>query len=277
MAAFSGYLELVASADEAGRTFLSRQSFRAPFHLSKPYWDEHALVVQVVNPTAGLLEGDALRSDVRVDAGASLCISTPSASRVHTMREGCATVEQVFHVAAGGWLEYFPAALIPQSACRYRQATTIDLEAGAELFFVETLAPGRVAHGETLAFHEIDWQAELNLDGRPIAIERFRLRPEDMSVASLKTFSPASYYGSCYLITDRVEERSEMFREIRELDCAELRVGVSRLIEAGWSIKLLAVDSLALSRGIARIRELLAEAIPNLRANSRRALGACSV
>ena len=277
MESFRGHLELVASADENGRTYLSSQSFRAPFHLSKPYWDDHALVVQAVNPTAGILEGDALRGEVRVEAGASLCISTPSASRVHTMGDGRATVEQSFHVAAGAWLEYFPSALIPQAACRYRQKTRIDLEPGAELFFVETLAPGRVAHGEAFAYHEIDWLAELNYGRKPIAIERFVLRPDDASVASLKTFSTASYYGSCYFVSDRIGDKHPIFDEIRALDCAELRIGVSRLVEAGWSIKLLGEDNLVLSRGIERIREILSRSISNLAANSRRTLGACSI
>ena len=36
---------------------------------------------QQPNPTAGILEGDRLESTVRVDAGAALLLTTPSASR----------------------------------------------------------------------------------------------------------------------------------------------------------------------------------------------------
>ena len=60
MADFSGHLLLRAAVREDGRTALAEQSFRAPYHLSKPYWDAEArvLLVQVVNPTAGILSGD---------------------------------------------------------------------------------------------------------------------------------------------------------------------------------------------------------------------------
>jgi len=56
MAEFSGHLQIRASRRVHGRTVLAAQSFRAPFHLSKPYWDADAgvLIVQVVNPTAGI-------------------------------------------------------------------------------------------------------------------------------------------------------------------------------------------------------------------------------
>ena len=90
MAEFSGHLALRAIAREDGRTILATQSFRAPFHLSKPYWDEDAktLLVQVVNPTAGILSGDRLESTIVVDSGAALLVTTPSASRVFQMNGG---------------------------------------------------------------------------------------------------------------------------------------------------------------------------------------------
>jgi urease accessory protein len=59
MSEFSGHLMLRAEVREHGKTVLAGQSFRAPFHVGKAYWDEEgaALRVQVVNPTAGILEG----------------------------------------------------------------------------------------------------------------------------------------------------------------------------------------------------------------------------
>ena len=90
MADFHGHLFLRAEARADGRTAIGGQAFRAPFHVSKPYWDEDTrmLLVQVVNPTAGILSGDRLESAVEVAAGAAVLLTTPSASRVFKMREG---------------------------------------------------------------------------------------------------------------------------------------------------------------------------------------------
>ena len=105
MPEFSGHLSLRAGVGNHGRTALVSQSFRAPYHLSKPYWDEDAktLLVQVVNPTAGILAGDRLESDISVDAGAALLVTTPSASRVFKMKAGgTAECQQRFAVGADG-------------------------------------------------------------------------------------------------------------------------------------------------------------------------------
>jgi len=72
-----GHLNIEAGLRPDGRTILVRQSFQAPFHLSKPYWDGEVLQVRVVNATAGILSGDRLELRIRVAAGASLAVITP--------------------------------------------------------------------------------------------------------------------------------------------------------------------------------------------------------
>ena len=42
----------------------------------------------------------------------------------------------------------------------------------------------------------------------------------------------------------------------------DVRIGASRLVAAGWSIKLLAVDSLSLQRATIQLRQALARFLP---------------
>ena len=266
----TGHLDLTCSADESGRTFVREQSFRAPFHLSKPYWDEHALLVQIVNPTAGVFAGDALRSRVVVESGARLLLTTPSANRIHAMPSGRATLDQHFTVADGGWLEVMPELFIPQAGCRYTQRTTLDVAVGGEMFFVETLAPGRVARGEVFAFTEIAWEFALRHGGHLIARERFTLDPTDESTATLRVPFATGYYASCYVISDRVPPEHPVWRAIHDLSSDTALVGASRLVAGGSTIKILAADSIALTRTLRAIRALLAEFLPPLRCAARK-------
>lgn len=216
-----GHLELVCGLDARGRSSLRRQSFRAPVHLSKPFLDAtsddgggNALVVNVVSPTAGLLDGDQLRVDVAVEPGARLVLTTPAATRVHAMRDGCggrAEVVQRFRVASGGSLEWWPEPLIPQRGARLLQRTVIELEPGAELLFFEALAPGRVAMGEAFAYEELRFATDLRLGSRLLARERFRLAPggnggevggsaATSSLDALRRRFPHAYYGGALLV-----------------------------------------------------------------------------
>ena len=250
----SGHLELTCSTDADGRSYISRQSFRAPIHLSKPHLDEGVLVVNVVNPTAGLFAGDRIHYRVAVESGARVLLTAPSASRAHRVVEGEARVEQEFSVASGGWLESWPELFIPQGGARYRQRTVARVEEGGELLLIEMIAPGRTAAGEVFAFSELDWETDLFLGETKIARERYRLTPESPTLAALRAQFPEAYYASCFIVSPRLRADAECWRRIHDLHGDAAWVGVSALVRGGWAIRVVAEGSIALRKSIAQIR-----------------------
>lgn len=148
----TGHLELTCGVDSRGTSAIRELSFRAPFHVSKPHRDQKALVVNVVNPTAGLLAGDQIRMDVEVETGGRLVLTTPSAARVYRTNAGSAVSVQSFFVGSSASLEVWPELFIPQAGAAYRQTTRISVRSGGELLFFESIAPGRVASGETFEY-----------------------------------------------------------------------------------------------------------------------------
>jgi urease accessory protein len=267
----TGHLRLVCTVDEKGRTYLREQSFRAPVHLSKPHHDEDTLVVNIVNPTAGLLAGDRIHYDVTVESGARVLLTAPSASRAHRIVEGDARVVQEFHVAHGGWLENWPELFIPQGGARYRQKTTLRVEEGGGALLIEMLAPGRTASGEVFAFAELDWETDVFLGDEKIARERYHLTPDSPTLTALRSRFPEAYYGSCLVISPALRTDSACWQAIHDLHRDDAWVGCSALVRGGWAIRVLAAGSVALRKTIAAIRAEIYAALgrpaPNLRRN----------
>ena len=273
MSEFSGHLHLRGAVRESGRTVLSEQSFRAPFHLSKPYWDADAqtLLVQVVNPTAGILSGDRLESRIVVDPGASLLVTTPSASRVFQMKDGDAECLQHFKVANGGWLELMPEPLVLHRGSRYRQFTSVDIAGGGTLFYVDQLMPGRVAHGETWSWDALCLVLEVKLDGGLILRERLEQSGSDLrGLAELAGSGAAACFANAILISDNTPADSPWRSDIAALHGAGLWVGVSALVRGGWSIKLIATDNVRLRAALRAIRKILARSFPRLSCDPRK-------
>ncbi len=273
--ALNGRLELIAARSEAtGRTALRHQYHSVPFHLSKAYWDGRVLLAQVVNPTAGIFAGDRMESHVSVEEGASLLVTSPSASRAHTMAPDGETayLYQSFRVAKDGWLEVFPELFIPQRASSYRQRTEIEVAEGGSLYFIETLAPGRVAHGELLAYRHLDWSFSLRVGGRLLAVERALVEPPDrcwmLDVAGWEK----AYYASIWMVGGDLANLPEAaIVEIESMTEAGARLtGVSRLSEGVYAVKVLAESSLALRRTLNAVRALLAPWLPNLKSSLRK-------
>lgn len=276
MTGFSGHLHLVAAAREHGRTVLASQSFRAPFHLSKPYWDPDAgtLLVQVVNPTAGILAGDRLESRIAVERDAALLVTTPSASRVFHMRQGAGAAEahQHFAVAAGGWLEVMPEPLVPHRASRYRQVTTVDVAAGGAMFFVDQLMPGRLGHEEAWAWERLQLELSVHASGEQVLRERLDQRADDLrALADLAGSGARACFANAILIGESSADANPPWRrEVAALHAAGVWVGVSALRRQGWGLKVVAPGPLALRDTLRELRRILAGYFSRLRCDTRK-------
>lgn len=274
MAEFSGHLSLTAAARADGRTVLAAQSFRAPYHLSKPYWDHDAgvLLVQVVNPTAGILSGDRLESAITVQTGAALLVTAPSASRVFRMRDGDAACRQHFVVADGGWLEVMPEPLVPHHGSRYHQATDVEVAEGGVLFFVDQLMPGRIGHGESWGWDRLRLELTVWAGGQLVLRERL-----DQTGAELRALSRFSGTGeeACFanaiLIAPGAGHAVAPWASaLTALHGNGLWVGLSALRGGGWSVKLVAEHSRRLREGLRAARAILAGAFPRLTCDPRK-------
>jgi urease accessory protein len=271
---FSGHLALRAAARDDGRTVLAGQSFRAPFHLSKPYWDAdtQTLLVQVVNPTAGILAGDRLESEIAVEAGAALLVTTPSASRVFRMKAGSAEFRQHFAVADGGWLEVLPEPLVPHRGSVYRQVTTIDVERGGGLFFVDQLMPGRIGHGEVWAWERLSLDLTVRVAGELLLRERLEHSGAELQALSqlMGSGDTACFANAILLAPPDSAETASWRDEVAALHRDGIWVGASPLRGPGWSIKLVAPDAVRLRQTVRDVRAVLARRYSRLGCDPRK-------
>ncbi len=265
-----GHLHLDCTARDTG-TYLSAQSFAAPMHLSKPYWDGTALIINAVNPTAGFFGDDVVDIQLKVRRGASTVFTSPSATLVHQTRNHQAPtlLTQTLAVAESAWLDYCPEITIPHAGSRFTQNTTIDIEPGGELFFQESWAPGRVARGETFAFDAIQCTTTLRRNERLELLERYTLKQHDDSLRPLKVDFPATYHSMALLVTDKISATKEFLHSLATLSNPSARCGGSFVSPDICVIKVLAQDSLALRATHRALRHLiyatLQRPVPQLR------------
>lgn len=250
----NGHLHLKAGCYENGRTYLREQSFRAPLHISKPHEDAGALVVNIVNPTAGIFDGDTIELSAEAEAGASLVLTTPSASRVYRSRSGGpAKVLQSFTAHAGATLEFFPEPFIPQAGARCELATELRADLGAMVVFFDWLTPGRVASGEVFRYASLSWDLDAFWAGQLVARERYLLRPEDDSLEALRLAGPQTHYVSCIVLGGEMPDVAEL----EALGGSGVYLGHGPLVNGGWTVKALCDDSLRARHLLHSLRALM--------------------
>jgi len=253
-----------------GRTFLARQSFRAPFHLGKPYWDGQVLQMRVINATAGILAGDRLELAAQVDAGASLLVITPSATRAYMMRQGTAECRQTFSVAAGGWLECAPEPLFPHRDTDFAQTTSLEVAEGGGTYFVEALAPGRTGKGEIWAWRRLQLTLEVSLSGALALRERFAGAGADLGSLAAFYGMPEAWFGTVVAVFPHPAADNGLVARVRALERPGLWIGATRLRPGLWVVRVVAPGGQALRDTLADLREAFSADLPLLRSNLRR-------
>jgi len=203
-----------------------------------------------------MLEGDEVDLDVSVQENASLVLSNPTALRIHKMDTGKAVWNQSFKIARHGFLETHPEWIIPQAHSRFEQRTRIDIESGGTLFFIEALAPGRVASGEVFSFDCFRNRLELRYDEKLTALEQGSLRPEHGSHSGWKLSFRHPFAYSIYASAPDLKQHDEFFQFIHGLNTPHLLCGSSQLANRPcWNIKILSDDPVKAKAALAAIRE----------------------
>lgn len=172
---WSAALELGFSADGAA-TSLTRRAHRGPFLVQRPFFPEGPEVchVYLLHPPGGLVGGDELRLNLRVDAGAHTLVTTPAAGKAYRTLGPVARQTHGLAVEAGGALEWLPQETILYDGCNLDLETRVDVGTGGRFFGAETIAFGLPAGGEPFARGSCRQALELRRDGEPLFVERGR-------------------------------------------------------------------------------------------------------
>jgi urease accessory protein len=125
----------------------------APLKFLAPDNHGHFAWVFAANFGGGLLEGDHLRVDARVRAGARAFLGTQSATKVYRAgRGGSARQTLAAGVDDGGALVVLPDPVSAFDGARYEQESRIDLGASSSVLHLDGFTAGRSARGERWRF-----------------------------------------------------------------------------------------------------------------------------
>jgi urease accessory protein len=177
-------------ASDGAHTRLGRCYQQVPLRLLPPFrfGSEQPTLLYLLNPTAGLLDGDAQLVQLSARPGTRAVVVGQSATRIHPSWQGYCTQQWHIDVGAGAVLVVLPGPATPFPGCRYRQHVTIDLAADAGLVWGDIWLAGRYARGqisEQFRFDTIVQELTVRRQGRLVYRDRFCWRgPWDRATAT---------------------------------------------------------------------------------------------
>jgi len=193
-------LELVA---RAGGTGLGSCYQQVPLRVLPPFplGDGRPALVYLLNPTAGLLDGDGQLVCLTARAGTRAVVVGQSATRIHPCPVGFATQQWRIRVEAGAVLVVLPGPSIPFARCRYYQRVAVELDEGAGFVWGDVGLAGRYARGaasERFRFAAVVQEFQVRRRGQLVFRDHLAWRgPWDEATAAWH-FGGGSAWGSVF-------------------------------------------------------------------------------
>ena len=180
------------------RTVIGYQYQEVPFKVSRVFYSGNSPLARVIvmHTTAGLFGGDRLETRIQVDPGARAYISSQSATKVHPSGNTPAFQSVQIKVENDAELHYYLDPIIPFAGSHLQQFTKIQLSPGARFYFWDGLMGGRVSRGETWQFLEMQSEMKVLLDSDLIFLDRFNLRPLELSPTKKWAMNNHSYMAT---------------------------------------------------------------------------------
>jgi urease accessory protein len=158
-------------------------------------------LVYVLNPTAGLFDGDGQLIDVDVAPESRVFITGQSATRIHPSLHGFGTQQWRVRVAAGAIVVILPGPAIPFQGCRYYQRAEVELAEGAHLIWGDLWLPGRYARGvdsERFQFNTVIQDFTVRQADRMLFRDRFCWQGPWQSASADWHFGGTDAYGTLF-------------------------------------------------------------------------------
>lgn len=141
----------------------------------------------IVHPPGGVVGGDRLEVEARLDPGTHALVTTPGATRFYRSSGATAVQQATLTLADGARLEWLPLETIAHRSCIAENRVTLQLAPGAEAIGWDLLALGLPAAGE--AFDDGNFLQQIDVPG--VWLEKGRVRGSD----ALLLDSPLGWAG----------------------------------------------------------------------------------
>jgi urease accessory protein UreH len=167
-----------------------------------------------------------------------------------------ASVRHEYIVDEGAELHCHWDPVIPFAGASLTQQFSLDICESSRLYWSDALMSGRATRGEAWRFNDLAYQLRLDVGGRLMLLERYRVAPCDRGVTRTWMTGGANYAATAIVhdaraTADRVET---LHRHLQEVDGTQ--IGVDLVEPRLMLARLLAHQGAPFARARAALREM---------------------
>lgn len=157
-------------------TVLTRRAHVGPLRVQRPFLEPSGVCqTYVLHPPGGVVGGDVLDVEVRVQQGARALLTTPGATKFYRSTRETAIQRQNLSVARGASVEWFPQEAIIFDGALATMHTHVTLAEQSACALWEITCLGRPASNQPYRSGALSQRLRLETERHPLVLESLRL------------------------------------------------------------------------------------------------------
>ncbi len=204
----------------AAKTVLASRSQSGPLTVQRPFYPEGDVChLYLLHPPGGVVGGDELQINVKLEKAANVLITTPGATKFYRsgssdLKGQLARQHQTLTIKKGCSLEWFPQENIFFDNTHTQLVTQIALEEDAKFMGWEINCYGRPASNELFKTGKVLTRLELYRNGLPLILDGLTVSDATFSNA-LKSHASLNNYPcfGTFLATQATQELLDQARQ----------------------------------------------------------------
>lgn len=156
------------------KTRLVHSKREGPLAVQRAFYPEGDVChTYLLHPPGGVVAGDQLNIELKVEPQASVLLTTPGATKFYRSTGPESQVKQALHVAPQASLEWMPLENIFFPETRSKILTEVHLQAGSQFIGWEINCFGRPSNAERFEQGDLSSEMRIYRDGAPVLFDRF--------------------------------------------------------------------------------------------------------
>lgn len=226
------HAQLALHYERQGSRTVARHRHQGPLRILQSLYPEGEAVCHnvLVHPPSGLVGGDVLDIDIRLDGGTHGLVTTPGATRFYRC-EGEAAIQRTrVRVADGARLEWLPMETLCYSGCRAENRLTLSLAPGAQALGWDICALGLPEAGQPFVAGSLLQHLEVEggwLERGHIAATDTRLMDSPLGLAGQRCTATLFFAAGAPIDAALRERALESARELIEAHALRAQAGAT--------------------------------------------------
>ncbi len=201
-----GLVDVELKQEKNSKTIIKNLLVKPPLLIQKAMYPDvnnpNTAHIYIMSSAGGILQGDKLQIKIKSSENSNAVITTQSATKIYNTENHIPSQIIDITVEKNSYLEFIPKQIIPHKYAEFLQIANLKVDNSSTLIYSETIACGRIAHGEEFDFKSLIFRTKaVNEKDEVLFSDAMNIEPKSRKKVFENLYGKKKIFSTVYIIS----------------------------------------------------------------------------